>query len=50
MKTKTHTIRKEMAPILKQMIEDKKAMQDIIKKGGTLYDFVRKRNHSAESL
>lgn len=50
MKTETHKIRKEMAPILKQMLEDKKAMHEHIKNGGTLYDIVRKRNNSAKPL
>jgi hypothetical protein len=50
MKTKNHKIRKEITPILKQMIEDKKAMQEHIKNGGTLYDIIKRRNQPQPSV
>ena len=50
MKTKSYKIREEIAPILKQMMEDKKAMQEHIKNGGSIYEFVKKRNQPNPSV
>jgi hypothetical protein len=50
MKTETHKIKESVAPILKKMLEEKKAMQELIKNGGTLIDYVSKRNQTTKSL
>jgi len=50
MKAKVYKIRTELAPVLKKMLEEKKALQEFVKNGGSAYDIVKARNNSTGSL